>query len=264
MERATGRLGGEVRERGALEHRIRRVVGIASGIATHLLFAITVCYLFLFLSGSLAPQRGPLWIDLLLALQFAVSHSLLLHPAIRRRLEPWIGRSFYGLFFCAVTCGSLLLTFAWWRTSSVVVWEFHAWPSHFARWAFFGSWVALFYSLHLSGLTWQTGLTPWWQWVQGKPAPQRTFRETGLYRWFRHPIYLSFLGLIWFTPRLSLDHALLTAVWTFYIFLGSWLKDRRLEYYMGDTYREYEARVPGYPLMVSGPLGRRQVPSTAA
>ncbi len=243
---------------------IGRLAGIAFGIATHVLFAVTVWFLFAFLSGRLTTHIGSLWIDGLLALQFAVSHSLLLHPRVRQWLAPWIGAPFYGLFFCTATYLSLLLTFALWRTSPIVIWEFHSWTSEAARIAFYASWVGLFYSLHLSGLTWQTGLTPWWQWVRGKPLPQRTFREAGLYRWFRHPIYLSFLGLIWFTPRLSLDHALLTGLWTAYIFVGSWLKDRRLEYYLGEDYREYESRVPGYPLIPSGPLGKRPVPRAAA
>ena len=50
---------------------------------------------------------------------------------------------------------------------------------------------------------------------------------------------MSFLGLIWFTPRMTADHALLTAIWSVYIFVGSYLKDLRLEFYLGDTYREY-------------------------
>ncbi len=70
------------------------------------------------------------------------------------------------------------------------------------------------------------------------------------------PVYLSFLGLVWFTPQMSLDHAVLTAVWTIYIFYGSMLKDRRLVHYLGNVYRHYAADVPGYPLVTAGPLGR--------
>jgi hypothetical protein len=69
-------------------------------------------------------------------------------------------------------------------------------------------------------------------------------------------VYLSFLGLIWFTPRMTADHALLTGVWTAYIFVGSCLKDRRMTFYLGGTYREYASRVPGYPGFFFGPLGK--------
>ena len=69
-------------------------------------------------------------------------------------------------------------------------------------------------------------------------------------------MYLSFLGLIWFTPVMTADHAVLTGIWTTYIFLGSCLKDRRLVFYLGRSYRQYQAAVPGYPGMVVGPLAR--------
>lgn len=127
---------------------------------------------------------------------------------------------------------------------------------------FYGAWVGLFYSLYLSGLGYQTGLTPWWYWLRRQPQPRRQFEIRSLYRWLRHPIYLSFLGLIWFTPRMTWDHVLLTTIWTTYIFIGSYLKDERLAYYLGDSYRRYQEQVVGYPLMFFGPLGRRKLASS--
>ncbi len=62
-------------------------------------------------------------------------------------------------------------------------------------------------------------------------------------------------------PRCSLstlDRAVLIAVWSTYIFVGSASKDGRLVHFMGDTDREYQARVPGYPGVGFGPLGRVQ------
>jgi hypothetical protein len=29
----------------------------------------------------------------------------------------------------------------------------------------------------MTGLGWQTGLTPWWHWVRGVPQPRREFLE---------------------------------------------------------------------------------------
>jgi protein-S-isoprenylcysteine O-methyltransferase Ste14 len=123
---------------------------------------------------------------------------------------------------------------------------------------FYASWVSLFLSLRITGVGYQSGWTQWTYWLRRQPLPQREFRERGAYRWLRHPVYLSFLGLVWFTPRMSADHALLTGVWTVYVFIGSWLKDRRLFFYLGNAYREYASRVPGYPGMLFGPLGKWQ------
>lgn len=232
-------------------------LGIMAGLAVHGLFAVTVWSLFWFLKRDWQAPKGSLWWDCGLALQFAVVHSALLHPRIRTRLSRWIASPFYGLFFTAVTCIGLFVVFAGWKSHHVVLWDCQRpW-----RWGlqlgFYVSWVALFYSLALSGLGYQTGWTPWWSWVRGAAPRRRSFEERGLYRWFRHPIYLSFLGLIWFTPHMTLDHAVLTGIWTVYIGVGSWLKDRRLEQLLGAKYREYESRVPGYPGLNSGPLGLR-------
>ncbi|MCA9240632.1 MAG: hypothetical protein KDA37_10545, partial [Planctomycetales bacterium] len=103
-----------------------------------------------------------------------------------------------------------------------------------------------------------TGLTPWLAWVRGQAPPRRDFNPCGAYRFVRHPVYLSFMGLVWFTPTMTLDQAVLTGVWTVYLFVGSWLKDRRLEHFIGEPYREYERRVPGYPLMLVGPLATKR------
>jgi len=233
-----------------------RMLGIAFGLATHALFAVTVWHLFWFLKDGAAEGPGPLPWNGLLAIQFGAIHSLVLWPPSRRCLAAWFPAEFYGCIFCTVTCLSLLVTFACWRASPIVFWSLAGWPQIAIQAAFVASWIALFYSLSLTGLGYQTGWTPFVYWLRGRPVPRREFIPRGAYRFFRHPVYLSFLGLVWFTPRMTLDHAVLTGVWTGYILVGSYLKDRRLTYYLGESYRAYQAKVPGYPLVPFGPLGK--------
>jgi protein-S-isoprenylcysteine O-methyltransferase Ste14 len=244
---------------------IRRSLGLAIGVAVHLLFAYTVWRLFWFLKEGAGPTTdGSLLIDAALALQFAIPHSALLHPSVRRRISQWISPAFYGLFYTTASCLSLLAVVICWQTVNPILWKTTGFTQTVCLVAFYLSWLALCYSLHLTGIGYQTGLTPWLAWVRGKPAPRREFKPRGAYRFVRHPVYLSFMGLVWFTPTMTLDHAVLTAIWTVYLFVGSWLKDRRLEFFVGDAYRDYERRVPGYPLMVYGPLGRRLRPAANA
>jgi methanethiol S-methyltransferase len=239
---------------------MRRIAGLTFGIATHVLFAVTVWYLFWFLKGSTTPANahGSMLVDALLALQFTVPHSLLLLPAVRDRLTRLIPSAFYGCFYCVSTCVTLLLMIANWQSCPTVIWQASGIGRTAITIGFFASWVAILYSLSLTGLGYQTGWTPWWHWLRGTPLPRRRFEPTGAYRLLRHPVYLSFLGLIWFTPLMTVDHAILTGVWTSYIFLGSWLKDGRLIFYLGDSYRRYQTAVPGYPGMPWGPLARRR------
>ncbi|MCA9264494.1 MAG: hypothetical protein KDA60_11620 [Planctomycetales bacterium] len=239
------------------DSRLIRGFGFALGVITQVVFLATVVFLFRFLyNASTRSARPWLLIDCALAIQFAVVHSVILHPTVQRRLKRWIKAEWYGLFFCLMTCGGLAITFCFWRGSEGAVWVAHGSVKTLIYVGFYGSWVMLFYSLWLSGLGFQTGLTPWWHWLRHQPVPRRPFPTTGLNGLLRHPIYLSFLGLIWFTPSMTWDHVALTGIWTAYIFIGSYLKDERLAFFLGQRYREYQARVPGYPGMFWGPLGR--------
>jgi protein-S-isoprenylcysteine O-methyltransferase Ste14 len=238
--------------------RMRRVLGIAFGVGTQLFFGLIVWYLYWFLKGPDRPTIGTcnLWIDGALAILFAVPHSILLHPTTRTWLTRLVPQAFYGCFYCVATCCSLLPLFMFWQPDPYVIWWAAGTVRVGVQTAFFASWGALFYSLSLTGLGYQTGWTPWWRWLRNRPAAARAFRPRGAYRWLRHPVYLSFLGLIWFTPLMTLDRLVLAGVWSVYIAIGSWLKDGRLVFYLGDTYRAYQAQVPGYIGVPIGPLAR--------
>jgi protein-S-isoprenylcysteine O-methyltransferase Ste14 len=231
--------------------------GFLLGVATQIVFGLTVWQLFWFLQSSATHPSGH-WLlnDLVLALQFAMMHSLLLFPSVRNQITRRVPAGLYGCFFCAVTCAGLWLIFARWRTAPVIIWQIHGLAAAAITAAFYASWIILALTLRLSGFGYQTGWTQWRYWLRGQPLPNRGLVDRGVYRWMRHPVYFSFLGLIWFTPRMTLDHALLTAAWTAYVFAGSVLKDRRLAFYLGDSYREYASRVAGYPGMFWGPLAK--------
>lgn len=241
----------------------KRLAGFTFGVGTQAFFALTVVGLFSFLRfGVDAPGASWILVDTLLALQFAVPHSILLHPRFRTWFRQRSPMEMHGAFFCLCTCMSLWLIFAFWRSSPSVVWQLEGAAAGIVTACFYGSWVALLYSISLTGLGFQTGWTQWLHWYRGEKMPRRNFEAKSFYRLLRHPVYLSFLGLIWFTPTMTADHAVLTAVWTAYIFTGSVLKDQRLEHYLGEAYSAYMAKVPGYPLMFVGPLGRVRLKTT--
>lgn len=238
---------------------------VAFGALTQAFFGLTVLRLFPYLrgeayfAGAFFPAAGtaPAWwlVDGLLALQFAVSHSLLLLPPTRKWLSRHTPSALYGCIFCFVTCLSLLWAMESWQPARQAVWRLDGTPARIVDASFLASWVALFYSLHLTGLGYQTGLTPWWHYARGEQPPRRGFEPRGAYRLLRHPVYLSFLGLIWFNPAMTHDRLVLAIVWTSHIFIGSYLKDRRLAHYIGAPYVAYQREVPGYPF-ATGPLGK--------
>ena len=235
---------------------LSRLLGIAFGLGTQLGFLVTVPFLFFFLRDGSSTLGNWLVVDGLLALQFAVVHSLILLPAIRSRISRLMPPQLYGSVFAVATCATLWPMFLFWRASTHTFWEATGSAGVAIQVCFYLSWVALFLSLRISGFGYQTGWTQWLYWFRREPLPRRPLSVNGPYRWMRHPAYLSFMGLIWFTPRMTADHVVLTAIWTAYIFVGSYLKDRRLLFYAGDAYRNYARRVPGYPGMFFGPLAK--------
>jgi protein-S-isoprenylcysteine O-methyltransferase Ste14 len=224
-----------------------RFLGITTGVLVQVLFVVTSYDNYVFLQGS-PPQagHGALAWDALLALQFAVVHSLLLLPSVRKMLKRLISPASYGLFFCTAACLTLLLTMSQWRVGDWAIWQLTGWPRLAVQTLYLTCCGTLFYSLCCSGFGYHTGWLPWWYWVQQKPIPNRPFKPQGAFSVIRHPGYMNFLGLVWFTPDMTIDRAVLVGIWSVYIFCGSYLKDLRMIHYLGNTYREYRARVPAY------------------
>lgn len=242
-----------------------RIFWVLLGVTAHVVLGMTVWYLFDFFRGgepatsadSVGARFAPLVGDSLLALQFAVLHSLLLWRGVRDRLERFIPRLLYGCFFALMTCASLLLAISAWQPIPVVYWHLQGTPETIVSLGHLLGWVGLVYTMSLTGLGYQTGSTPFWAWLRRREPPRRRFEPRGVYHLLRHPVYLCVLVLVWVTPVLTLDRLVLGIWWTLYVFIGSYLKDRRLEFYLGERYRAYEAQVPGYPFIGFGPLGRR-------
>ena len=78
----------------------RRRLGIAFGLVTQVGFLVTVWYLFGFLRFGSSPGKAAwLLVDTVLTLQFAMVHSVLLHPYTKKRLSRYVASEFYGLVF---------------------------------------------------------------------------------------------------------------------------------------------------------------------
>src|SRR5690242_3847497 len=118
---------------------MQRAFGIAFGVFAQLLFLPTVWSLYWFLKGpdGCIEQDG-LWIDAILALQFAIPHSALLLPQVRKILNRWIPSALYGSFFCIATCLNLLVTILGWHTSTKTAWQFVGWQDQFIQCLFVG------------------------------------------------------------------------------------------------------------------------------
>jgi protein-S-isoprenylcysteine O-methyltransferase Ste14 len=66
----------------------------------------------------------------------------------------------------------------------------------------------------------------------------------GLYRYMRHPLYTFSLLVLWLTPTMTRNFALLYAALTVYIIIGAVFEERKLLQTFGAAYQEYRAKTP--------------------
>ena len=232
----------------------------AFGIGTHLLVALTVVRLVPLLAGTRWPQGGMLsqlggeldgfWVNVFLALQFCVVRSILLSPGLRRRLRSAIPAGRYGAVFRAASCVSLLWTIEVWQPSRGLIWQLQGFAAVAVSAALMLSAVALVSSISRKrfGFPALAGRMSCWDRVRSRLRTHRArrFVPRSVYRLSRRPGSVASLGLVWFTPVMSLDRATLAAVWTASILLGGCHLRRWMMHDFGARFREDQRRVPRF------------------
>jgi len=108
---------------------------------------------------------------------------------------------------------------------------------------YLASWGLLLYATFLIDHFDLFGLSQVWRALRGNEARRLKFVTPALYRIVRHPIYTGWLGIMWFTPTMSISHLVFALGSTAYIFIGIKLEERDLED-AHPEYTQYKTKVP--------------------
>ncbi len=190
--------------------------------------------------------QGPLFTALALTL-WAIVHSLLASMRAKQKARQNLGRwgergyrLFYNLF-AGVTLLPVLAIPAIFPGDTLYRLP---WP-----------WVLLSGALQLAGaLIILVGLlqTDVWhfmglrQVLDRSTSPESPLVIGGLYRYMRHPLYTGGLLLIWFLPSMTTSLLAFNLAGTLYLYVGSIFEERRLVEAFGDTYEQYQRRIPRF------------------
>jgi protein-S-isoprenylcysteine O-methyltransferase Ste14 len=190
------------------------------------------------------------WCDIVLLsfcwIGYFVLHSLLASLAVKRRVAAgWPNLMPYYRLTFNVLALLLLLPIIWlsyhdpesmlWRWQGVAAWL----ANGLALAAIFGFWLSL-KSYDMQDFL---GLRQLQLHVR-KVEDQERFHLSPFHRFVRHPWYFFGLILVW-TRDMSVTKLLSSVLITLYFIVGSWLEEKKLLVYHGDTYRRYMQRVPG-------------------
>lgn len=224
------------------------------GVFTYVVFFGVFLYAIAFIGNFYIPRSidadpvGPVWraaaINLGLLGLFAVQHSVMARPAFKRWwtriIPPAAERSTYVMFSNL----AMIALFAFWQPIGGVIWDVGAQPARSIIMAFyFIGWAVLFYATCLIDHFDLFGLRQVWMNLRGTPYTRPAFATRGLYKLVRHPIYLGWLMIFWFTPTMTIAHLLFAVATTAYILIAIRFEERDLINEIGPEYDAYRRRV---------------------
>ena len=233
-----------------------RFLALLYGVACYSVFLVTFLYAIVFVAGFGAPKHidnglaAPflvaLVIDLVLLSLFAVQHSGMARPAFKRWWTKFVPQPIERSTYVLVSSLALALLFWQWRPLSPLIWNVE---NETVRAALYGvsalGWLMVLSGTFLINHFDLFGLRQVWFHARGRQAMDEPFVTRAFYRIVRHPLMLGFLIAFWATPTMSVGHLLFALVTTGYIVIAvKFLEERDLVALYGDTYRDYQRRVP--------------------
>ncbi len=197
-------------------------------------------------NGALAPWSTALAIDIALLGLFAVQHSGMARPAFKRWWTRFVPSAIERSTFVLVSSLVLALLFWLWRPLPQTIWHVDAALARGGLWGIsLSGWLLVLTSSFTINHFELFGLRQVWSHARGRTAKDEPFVIRAMYRIVRHPLMLGFLIAFWVTPDMTVGHLLFAAVVTGYIVVAvRFLEERDLVAVHGDTYRDYQRRVP--------------------
>ena len=231
-----------------------RIIAFAYGILAYIVFLGSFLYAIGFVTGIWVPKTidngadaslsEAVVIDLLLMSVFAIQHSVMARPVFKRWWTQFVPASVERSTYVLLSSLALILLYWQWRPVPSIVWQITdpLLASAILALSLLGWFLVLISTLLINHFE-LFGLQQVFANLAGKNLPEHHFRTPGLYKFVRHPIYLSFIVAFWAAPTMTAGRFLFAAVTTAYIVVGIFLEERDLVDYFGDDYRNYQKRV---------------------
>ncbi len=235
---------------------MKRSLFFLYGLTCYGIFFLTFLYAIAFVGDFGVPltvDRGhasglaeALVIDIALLGLFAVQHSGMARRGFKHWLTRWLPQPLERSSYVLLSSLVLILLFWQWQPLPGTVWHVHrAWGVWLLYAVFAVGWLIVLTGTFAISHFDLFGLRQVWLAARKRPYTPPDFTENLYYRLVRHPLMLGFIIAFWATPYMSAGHLLFAAATTGYILIAvKFLEERDLVAAHGDSYRDYQKRVP--------------------
>ncbi len=245
-----------------------RLLTLIYGVTAYLVFFGTFLYLIGFVGDLLVPKSTAhggetssttmsILINVSLIGLFAVQHTIMARAAFKRWWINIIPAQIERSTFLVATCAVFALMFWQWRPLPEAVWHIeNPTVGLILDGLSWGGWGIVLISTYLIDHFDLFGLRQTLSYAFNRSYTPPKFRENLFYNTVRHPLMLGFLIAFWATPHMTLGRFVFAATYTVYVVLALRIEERELVIIHGDSYRDYQKRVPML-LPVPRPRGDR-------
>lgn len=233
-----------------------RRVAIAAcyGLLCHVLFITGVGAMIVMMFFGMSRSFGQLTMpwsaiaNTLLLIQFPVAHSLLLtrrgNGFLRHLAPSGLGRDLATTTYAAIASIQVLALFLLWSPSGTIWWRAEGPVLVVLCFAYAIAWFSLLKAIIDAGFALQVGLLGWFSIARGIAVRFPPMPQTGLFRFCRQPIYVSFAATLWTVPTWTPDQLVVASVLTLYCLIGPLFKEARFKARFGAEFENYRQRVP--------------------
>ncbi len=229
---------------GAKKRPLYALIGLINIVVFH--YAILRLWFFLYDSTgrNQAPLTQGILINIGLILFFSIPHSVFLSSKFKKWLFRYIPSDSFGVFYSLHASLGIILMDLFWVDLGGDFYHADGYAAMIFNILYALSWLFMGWAMWSTGPFRQSGIEQWLLGLRGRVL-KLELRKDGAYALCRHPIYASFLAMIWTTPHMSYGHLLLSLSWSFYIIYGAGLKEKRLM--RNQLYAQYAAHTPSFP-----------------